>query len=135
MQFFNGISHEGGVLRAINVFFKIFFCKNHLQSFPDCQNVFCTQFGLYIIHSESSHLYQKKFLTLLLKVLLLKVFILATTTFTGNNETLRVVLEHSEDGNFKQEANSTLNMNNCIFCKWQIVANSVIQTARRCQLI
>ena len=36
----------------------------------------------------SSHLYQKKFLTLLLKVLLLKVFILATTTFTGNNETL-----------------------------------------------
>ena len=43
---------RGGGL-AINVFSKIFFfvCKKkHLELFPDCQNVSCTKFGLYIIY-------------------------------------------------------------------------------------
>ena len=39
MENFYGICHErgeGGTC-AVNLFFK-----NHLESFPDCQNVFCT---------------------------------------------------------------------------------------------
>ena len=31
----------GGVSRAIDVFWKMVYFKNHLESFPDCQNVFC----------------------------------------------------------------------------------------------
>ena len=26
------------------------FFKNHLESFPDCENVFCTWFGPYIMY-------------------------------------------------------------------------------------
>ena len=35
---------KGGVSRAINIFFssKMFF-RTHLESFPDCQNMFCAQ--------------------------------------------------------------------------------------------
>ena len=31
-----------GVSFAIKLFWKIIFVKNHLESFPDCENVFCT---------------------------------------------------------------------------------------------
>ena len=31
-----------GVSRAINLFWKMIFLKKHLESFPDCENVFCT---------------------------------------------------------------------------------------------
>ena len=31
-----------GVASATYLFWKIFFVKNHLESFPDCENVFCT---------------------------------------------------------------------------------------------
>ena len=33
---------KSGVSHAINVFSKMFFFKKHLESFSDCQNVFCT---------------------------------------------------------------------------------------------
>ena len=43
LETFNGISnHWGRVSRAINAFSKLFFRKKHLESFPDCQNVFCS---------------------------------------------------------------------------------------------
>ena len=32
----------GGVSRAIDIYFEKWFFKNHLESFPDCENVFCT---------------------------------------------------------------------------------------------
>ena len=31
-----------GVSFAIKLFWKMIFVKNHLESFPDCENVFCT---------------------------------------------------------------------------------------------
>ena len=31
-------------------FLKIIFFKNYLESFPDSENVFCTEFGLYIMY-------------------------------------------------------------------------------------
>ena len=31
-----------GVSSAIYLFWKMIFVKNHLESFPDCENVFCT---------------------------------------------------------------------------------------------
>ena len=31
-----------GVSFAIKLFWKMIFFKNHLESFPDCENVFCT---------------------------------------------------------------------------------------------
>ena len=31
-----------GVSSAINLFWKMIIVKNHLESFPDCENVFCT---------------------------------------------------------------------------------------------
>ena len=31
-----------GVLSATYLFWKMIFVKNHLESFPDCENVFCT---------------------------------------------------------------------------------------------
>ena len=42
-----GICHEEGgglegVSSAIYLFWKMIFVKNHLESFPDCKNVFCT---------------------------------------------------------------------------------------------
>ena len=33
---------KGGVSRAIDVFFKNVFFKNHLELFPDCQKMFYT---------------------------------------------------------------------------------------------
>ena len=37
------IKGGGEVSGAINVYFH-FFVKKHLESFPDCQNKFCTSF-------------------------------------------------------------------------------------------
>ena len=31
-----------GVSSATYLFWKVIFIKNHLESFPDCENVFCT---------------------------------------------------------------------------------------------
>ena len=31
-----------GVSSATYLFWKMIFVKNHLESFPDCENVFCT---------------------------------------------------------------------------------------------
>ena len=31
-----------GVSSAIYLFWKMIFLKNHLESFPNCKNVFCT---------------------------------------------------------------------------------------------
>ena len=45
MEIFNAICHEGGGASHVPLtfFLKIkFFVKNHLESFPDCQNVLCT---------------------------------------------------------------------------------------------
>ena len=47
MEIQDGICHEGGgglegVSFAIKLFWKMIFVKNHLESFPDCENVFCT---------------------------------------------------------------------------------------------
>ena len=42
-----GNCHEGGSCLPLT-FFQTMFFKNHLESFPDCQNVFCTQIGLYV---------------------------------------------------------------------------------------
>ena len=47
MEIEDGICHGGGgVSRGSRVphtyFEKLFFVKNHLESFPDCENVFCT---------------------------------------------------------------------------------------------
>ena len=35
-------SMKGGVLSCTYLFWKIFIKKKHLESFPDCENVFCT---------------------------------------------------------------------------------------------
>ena len=32
----------GGVSSVTYLFLKMIFIKNHLESFPDCENVFCT---------------------------------------------------------------------------------------------
>ena len=47
MEIYGGICHEGGggsrpVSSATYLFWKMIFVKNHLESFPDCENVFCT---------------------------------------------------------------------------------------------
>ena len=47
MEILDGICHEGGgglegVSSATYLFWKMIFVKNHLESFPDCENVFCT---------------------------------------------------------------------------------------------
>ena len=36
-----GVGLEG-VLSATYLFLNMIFFKNHLKSFPDCENVFCT---------------------------------------------------------------------------------------------
>ena len=43
----------GGLEFHIRILKNDFF-KNHLESFPDCENVFCTYFGLYMICIYSS---------------------------------------------------------------------------------
>ena len=44
------IKWDGGVWSEMRIFFQLFFSKNYLQSLYDCQGVFCTEFGLYIIY-------------------------------------------------------------------------------------
>ena len=55
MATLNAVCHEeeggpAGVWREIKVFFLPKCFLKHSESFPDCQNVFCTWFGLYIIY-------------------------------------------------------------------------------------
>ena len=40
---------RGGLECHLHILKNDFF-KNHLESFPDCENVFCTSFGLYIMY-------------------------------------------------------------------------------------
>ena len=42
MEIFDGICHEGGGSCVPVTFFQKCFIHNHLESFPYCQNVFCT---------------------------------------------------------------------------------------------
>ena len=37
--------------------------KNHLESFPDCQNVFCTQFGLYTGYVKMYYISRERLFT------------------------------------------------------------------------
>ena len=50
---------KGVASRAITVFFLMAFSKNHLESFPDCQNVFAHSLGfiLYTYGSSGDHEY------------------------------------------------------------------------------
>ena len=41
---------NGGGLEFHIPILKNDFFENHLESFPDCENVFCTLFGLYIMY-------------------------------------------------------------------------------------
>ena len=41
---------KGGGLEFHIPIMKNDFFRNHLESFPDCENVFCTWFGLYIMY-------------------------------------------------------------------------------------
>ena len=55
MEIKDGFCHEGvggsrGGLECHLPILKNDFFKNHLESFPDCENVFCTEFGLYIMY-------------------------------------------------------------------------------------
>ena len=38
----------------LTFFSKIFFCKKHLESFPDSQNVFCTSSSVFFIIAHKS---------------------------------------------------------------------------------
>ena len=54
-NFFMAFAMKGvGVSRVIAFFFKMFFCKNHLESFPDCQNVFLQIVINFILYTYSS---------------------------------------------------------------------------------
>ena len=41
-KFLMAFAMKGGSRVPLPFFSKMVFCKNHLESFPDCQNVFCT---------------------------------------------------------------------------------------------
>ena len=42
MEILDVICHEGGgASRAINLIWRMILKKKHLESFPDCENVFC----------------------------------------------------------------------------------------------
>ena len=45
MEIYDGFLHEGGRGRGLEFHIPILkndFFENHLESFPDCENVFCT---------------------------------------------------------------------------------------------
>ena len=50
MEIYDVFFHEGGGLEFHIPILKNDFFENHLESFPDCENVFCTYFGLYIMY-------------------------------------------------------------------------------------
>ena len=52
MEFQNGICYEGegGLACHLSTLKKDFY-RHHFESFPDCQNMFCTLFwALYYVH-------------------------------------------------------------------------------------
>ena len=42
IEIYDVFSMKGGVSSSTYLFWKMIFLKNHLESFPDCENVFCT---------------------------------------------------------------------------------------------